>query len=215
MTPDPAPAAVPPTPAEPGTRRARPTRRGPVRQVLEVVGVLVSFAAAGLGAGWLWEHWWTPTTGLVIGGSWNSGVRGDATYLANDMPTQAHYFDAVATFVLIGLVAGLVLGVGWALLGRCSELVMLAAVVVGSALACLIAYRLGVHLGPPDPAPLAKAADDYTILPADLSLPGKSPFVGWTLGALIGLCATYFVTSGVAESTRREDENPDWLSRAG
>lgn len=192
----------------------RPARPWLVRQVLEVLAVLVVFAAAGLAAGWLWERWWTPTTGVVVDGTWYSGSRVEGNTLAYDFPSLRHYFDATATFLLIGVVAGLVLAVLCALLGRRSELVMLGAVAVGSALACLVAYRFGVHLGPAAPATLAAAAKNGDVLPAALSLPGKSPFVGWTLGALIGLGFTYFLTGGVSESRRREKSDPRWLSRS-
>ena len=189
------------------------SRRSVVRQVIEVVLVLVIFAAVGLAAGWLWEHWWQPTTGAVVDGKWYPGTRVEGDFLVSDFPGLRGYFNATASFLLIGVVAGLVLGILSGLVGRRSELIMLAVVVAGSALACYLAYRLGVHLGPPDPDPIAASAKNGTVLPSNLSLTGKSPFVGWTLGALLGLGVTYFLTSGVSESRRREHDDPRWLSR--
>lgn len=199
--------------AAPASGDAPTSRRRLVRQVIEVVVVLVVFAGVGLAAGWLWEHWWHPTTGAVIDGKWYAGTRVEGDYLVSDFPGLRGYFDATASFLLIGVVAGLVLGTLSALLARRSELVMLTVVAVGSVLACFLAYRLGVHLGPPDPDPIAATAKNGTVLPAGLSLKGKSPFIGWTLGALLGLGFTYFLTSGVSESRRRENDDPRWLSR--
>lgn len=201
---------VPPPADAPQPPRSRP---GLLGQALEAVVVLVVFVAAGLGAGWLWEHWWTPKLGVVYDGEYYPGTRIVTGGINYDFPRQAHDFDAVATFLLIGLVAGLVLGVLAALLARRSELVTLGAVVVGSALACLVAYRLGVHLGPADPGPLVESAADGAVLPSNLTVQGMSPFVGWPVGALVGLAATYFLTGGVAEASRRENDDPRWLSR--
>ncbi|CAN5448396.1 hypothetical protein BH11ACT8_BH11ACT8_25530 [soil metagenome] len=205
---------VPPPSPTTTTGAADSGRRLPSRrQIAEPVLVLVAFAAAGLGGGWLWEQLWTPTKGGVVDGTWYSGTRVEGDFLVGDYPGLRHYFDATASFVFIGIVAGLVLAVVAALLTRRSELVMLVAVAAGSALACWLAYRLGTHLGPPDPAIAAKTADNGTLLDTNLSLKGKSPFVGWSLGALLGLVLTFFLTTGVAEVRRREVDDSRWLSR--
>ena len=60
--------------------------------------------------------------------------------------------------VAIALVAGLVLGLLCAWLFDRSELVTLAAVSAGSALAAYLMYRVGTHLSPADPHELAKTA---------------------------------------------------------
>lgn len=188
--------------------RVRPG--GWLRLGIDVAGVLVAFAAAGLLAGWLWEKIWTPNRGVAFQGKWYGGTRAngytDYTALKGD-------FDAVAVFALVGLATALVLGVASALLARRAALVTLAAVVVGSILGCFVAYRFGMHLGPSDPAVLAKTAPDRTLLPDHLVLHGKSPFLVWPLGALVGLMTIYFLTTGVEESRRREAQDPAWMGR--
>ncbi len=201
------------TPGATAPPDAGPTRSRLLGQLLEPLVVLAVFAAAGAAAGWLWERWWTPTAGVVIDGTWIPGYRPQGDVFVFDFPSLEGFFDATAQYVVIGVAAGLVLGVAVSLLGRRSELVMLVAVVLGSALASLIAYRLGTHLGPVDPTTLEASAPDGTALPAALAVPGRSPFVAWPLGALIGLGLTYLFTSATAESARRESEDPRWLER--
>lgn len=178
--------------------RARST--GPLGQVVETVLVLGVFALAGAVGGWLWERWWTPISGVVVDGTWVAGYRAQGDSFVFDFPSLQGFFAGTAQYVVIGLVAGLVLGVLAGLLGRRSELMMLAAVVVGSAVAGLVAYRLGTHLGPVDPTTLERTAADGTVIPGDLSIDGRSPFVAWPLGALLGLCITYLLTSGRGET---------------
>lgn len=184
-----------------------------VGQLLEPLLVVLVFAGAGAGGGWLWERWWTPTLGVVIDGTWVSGYRAEGDTFIFDFPSLGRFFDATALYVVIGLGAGLVLGVLFALLGRRSEIVMLFAVLGGSLLAGLIAYRLGTHLGPIDPTTLEATVDEATVLPAGLTIEGASPFVAWPLGALLGLCVSYLLTSAAAESRRRESDDPRWLER--
>ena len=188
--------------------------RGRVGQLVEPVLVLVVFALAGLGGGWLWERWWTPTTGVVVDGTWVAGYRPRGDSFVFDFPSLQGFFDATAQYVVIGLAAGLVLGVLSALLGRRSEVVMLLAVAGGAALAGLLAYRLGAHLGPVDPMGLQAGAADGTVLPSSLSIDGLSPFVAWPLGALVGLAMTYLLTSGGADPRADAADDSD-LSHEG
>ena len=199
-----------------------PSRRRPaiLRRLLEPLVVLLVFIGAGTGAGWLWERWWTPTQGVVIDGTWVPGYRAQGEGFVFDFPSLEGLFDATAQYVVIGLAAGLVLGVLAALLGRRSELVMLFAVVAGSLLAGLIAYRLGTHLGPPDPTTLESTVKEATVLPAGLEINGASPFIAWPLGALVGLCVTYLLTSATSapaatsESQALDSDDPRRLERA-
>lgn len=188
------------------TRPGRPPlrRRRVLCIAIEAVVVVAVFAAAGAAAGWLWYTMWDSPPGVAFQGEWipqpyDSGNRS--------------IFGATATFVVLGGGAGLVLGVLAGLICRGSELVTLVATLVGTALAAWLAYRVGVHLSPPDPGPIAAKADDYTKIAGDLRITGRSPFVCWTSGGLLGLAATYFLTSGYAESRRRESDDPAWLSK--
>lgn len=184
-----------------------------VGQVLEPLVVLTLFAAAGAGAGWLWERWWAPIGGVVVDGTWNPGYRQVGDGFVFDFPSLQGIFDGTAQYVVIGVGAGLVLGVLCSRLGRRSEIVMLLAVMGGCALASLISYRLGTHLGPADPAGLQAAAPDGTALPSSLSIQGASPFVAWPLGALIGLSLTYLLTAAKGEPPPSGDDDTRWVDR--
>ncbi|WP_323792720.1 hypothetical protein [Nocardioides sp.] len=186
-------------------------RRRFLGQGAEFVLVLAVFAAVGAAAGWLWERWWSPITGVVVDGTWVAGYRPEGDGFVFDFPSLENFFDGTAQYVVIGVLAGLVLGVVFSLLGRGSELVMLVAVVAGSALAGYVAYRLGTHLGPPDPTTLEAAAADGTTLPGDLTVEGASPFVAWPLGALIGLSVTYLLTTSRAHTHARGASGPVWI----
>jgi ribose/xylose/arabinose/galactoside ABC-type transport system permease subunit len=179
-------------------------RRWALRAVLEGLVVVAVCAAVGAAVGYGWYRLWDSPPGVAFEGEW---------YPA---PTDEGYrsiFGATATYVLLGALAGLVLGVLAALLAQQSELVTLAAVVVGTAVAAWLSYRLGSSLGPPDAAAIAKTAEDYQEIPGDLAVKGHSPFVAWTFGGLLGVASTYLLTSGLAESRRRERHDPAWLRR--
>ena len=198
---------------QPAVAPARQRSRGLLGQVVEPIVVLAVFAAAGALAGWLWERWWTPISGVVVDGTWVAGYRQVGESFVFDFPSLEGFFAGTAQYVVIGVVGGLVLGVISSLLGRHSEIVMLVAVALGSAVAGLVAYQLGTHLGPVDPTSLEAAAADGTQLPANLSIQGASPFVAWPLGALLGLSITYLLTTARAESRAPGSDDPRWEER--
>lgn len=176
--------------------------------ILENVGALVVFAAGGAVAGWVWERWATVPQGVVFEGKWRLGYRIEGDYFVGDNDLFQRAFGVVGTFVVVGLLAGLVIGVVASLACRRSELATLVAVAAGSVLAAVVCYRVGLALGPPDPAGVARKAADGTIVPGNLAISQHSPFIAWPLGSLLGLAAVYLLTSsvsaGVAE-TRRVD----------
>ena len=185
--------------------RARWSVRWTLRALLEAALVVAGYGAAGAAVGYGWYRLWDSPPGVAFEGEW---------YPSPSDEGYRSIFGATATYVLLGLAAGLVLAVVAALLARHSELVTLAAVVVGTALAAWLSYRLGSSLGPPDAAALAAGAEDYQQIPGDLAIEGRSPFIAWSFGGLLGLTATYLLTSGIAESRRRERHDPAWLPRS-
>jgi hypothetical protein len=175
--------------------RARPSGRSPwlvlAAQALLVVAV---FAAVGAGAGWLWHRLWDQPSGVVSGGQWYTSEAG----LRDD-------FQGVALYVAIAVVAGLVLGLLAAWLLDRSELVTLAAVVVGSVLAAYVMLRVGSHLGPADPHELAKSAKDGTKLKGALTVTSWPPRGAFTFGALFGLAVLYGVSTGRTPTEVRDE----------
>lgn len=183
--------AAPPHPAAP--LPPEPGRRPTWAVVLvQVVAVLVVFAALGAAGGWLWYTLWSPPSGVVSGGEWYTSEHG-----------LREQFSGVALFVVIGVAAGVVLGAlaAWRL--DRSELATLAAVVVGSTLAAWLALRVGAHLSPADPHRLAETAADGTRLKGHLTVDAWAPRGAWTFGGLLGVALVY--AGSLGRGSRPED----------
>jgi hypothetical protein len=164
--------------------RTRRVSRVPIGQVLAVVALL---AAIGAAAGWVWFRLWDAPPGVVADHAW---------YPDPYMPGQRADFDGVALYVLVALAAGVLGGALCALFLARSELVTLAAVTVGSALAGWLMALVGTALGPADPEPLARTATDGTRLSGDLALTGFSPYLALPAGALVALLLVFLSTLG-------------------
>jgi hypothetical protein len=152
---------------------------------VQALVIVVVFGVVGVGCGWLWYHLWDAPSGVVSGHQWytnEAGLRAD--------------FDGVAWYVTIALAAGLVLGILAALLFDRSELVTLAAVVLGSLLAAYLMLRVGTHLSPGDPHELAKTAQDGDKLKGALQVDPWPPRAAFPFGALLGLAFVYLLSSG-------------------
>jgi hypothetical protein len=147
--------------------------------------VLVGFAVAGVLAGIVWEWVWTPPTGVALGQEFlldGGGLRSE--------------FSGTALYVVVGTLAGLLLGVLVAVLTERHELLTLGAVLVGAVLAAWLMLVVGTSHGPPDPEPLARSAEDYTPLQDELRVSGHSPFVAFPGGALVGLIVIFIGLHG-------------------
>ena len=161
---------------------------------LQAVLVVAGFTAAGLAGGRLWYKLWDVPTGVVADGQWYTNEAG----LRDD-------FQGVAWYVAISVVAGLLLGMVTAWLFDRSELVTLAAVVLGSALAAYVMLRVGTHLSPADPHELAKTAQDGDKLKGALRVRSLAPKGAFTFGALVGLALVYAVSIGRPPAEVREN----------
>lgn len=142
--------------------------------------VLALFVVGGAVAGLLWHWLWTPPTGRVLDGVW---------YPDEDGLRAA--FGGTGLYVVVGLGAGLLLGVASALLVDRRELLTLALVVAGSALGGWIMLEVGMIGVPTDPQVLAAGAGDDTRLPGTLTVAGGIPLIALPAGALAGLCAIF------------------------
>ena len=146
----------------------------------DVVLVLTMAALLGVGCGVVWELWWTPPSGLVLEQVWypdSDGVR--------------QQFSGTGLYVVVGVAGGVVLGAVCAWLFDRVELVTLAAVAVGSALAGWLMFVVGTTLAPPDPTTVARTSADYTELPGTLEVDGDGPFVAFPAGAMTGLTVVF------------------------
>lgn len=173
---DPAPPLTPPPPS----RQSRPRQRA---SALQGGVILALFVVTGLVGGWVWWKLWSPApAGAVFEKQWYP--RATEGLIAE--------FAGTGWYVVVAVLAGLVLGLVVGLVLDHSEVVALAALVVGSVLAAWVMYRVGLHLSPPDPEIAARTADDGALLPGHLQVAGRSPFLAFPMGALLGAAIAFF-----------------------
>lgn len=178
------------------------SRRLPIAAAALAVGVLVLAAALAALGGWWWWRWWSPAPmGEIY-------KRQDLSYgwYANPLdPGQAHVAASTFEYIVAGFLLALVLGALAGLLGRNRALVALAAVLVGSALAAFVMWRVGTAMSPPDPSRWADAAHYGKHFPGALTVAGWPSYLVWPLGALLGFVAVMLFLSG---DGRRDREDP-------
>jgi hypothetical protein len=144
----------------------------PARRLV-VIGL--SMLLLGIVAGLVWVQ-------LARPAEWE--VRDNGIVLT-EMASRGQ-FSVIVVFVAIGIVTSLLWSVvaaralpdlGWLLVPL---------VVVLTALAAVIAWRVGVELGPPPPASVAGLAVGDRV-PAQLSVDGIAPFLVWPIFGLVGV----------------------------
>lgn len=139
------------------------------RAGLTVLGLTVGGVALGL----LWL-WLAPRVPLVSDGK--------AVYLKDSEGEQAIGMDG--TFVLLGLAVGLVSGLVVFLLRRRGGVGVVVGLAVGGVLGSLVAWRLGIWLGPTqDVVAHAKDVGKDVTFDAPLELAAKGALLAWSLAA--------------------------------
>lgn len=147
------------------------------RLVLASASMLVLAVLAGLVWMWLAEpaEWEVRDRGVVLT---EAASRGQ--------------FSVIVVFVLVGIVASFVWA--WAATWLLSDLgwLIIPVVVVLTAVASVVAWRVGVELGPPAPGSVSGAAVGDRI-PAQLKVDGLAPFLAWPIFGLAGVIGATFV----------------------
>ena len=167
----------------------RSRRRRLVRPAL----LVLAFVLVGAGLGVLWAQVvWSPPQGRISAGTW---------YPLGERALSAQT-GGTSTYVALAALGGLVLGGVSAWAASRAELLVLAAVVVGGALAAWLMWQVGTALGPPDPDSVSAA--DGTRLPGALTVAGVSPFLTLPTVALGVLTVALLVwpSSGLDRSAR-------------
>ena len=157
-------------------------------EVREAAVITVAVALGGVLLGLLW--WWlaphVPLIGAESGGNW-------VVYLKDSEGEQAAGVDG--TFTLLGLGFGLVSAVVVFLLRKRGGVPLVVALGVGGLLGSLLAWRLGVWLGPAsDVLAQAKAVGKGVTFSAPLKLSAKGALLAWPLAGLLvhlGLTALF------------------------
>ncbi|MEU7055710.1 AAA family ATPase [Streptomyces sp. NPDC046197] len=148
-------------------------------EVREAAVITVAVALGGVLLGLLW--WWlaphVPLVGDVVGNNW-------VVYLKDTEGEQAIGVDG--TFTLLALAFGVVSAVAVFLLRRRGGVPLVVALCVGGLLGSLLAWRLGVWLGPEhDVIAHARAAGKGVTFSAPLKLAAKGALLAWPLAALV------------------------------
>ncbi|MFI1256710.1 ABC transporter permease [Streptomyces netropsis] len=158
-----------------------------------VVAALVSLAGVLLGLLWLWL---APRVPLISDGK--------AVYLKATEGEQA--IGADGTFVLLAVGFGALSAalVFWFL--RRGGIPLVIGLALGSLLASVIGWRLGVWLGPSsDVAASARAAGRGVVFDAPLRLAAKGALLFWPLAAMA-------VHLGLTAAFGPRDPEPDWAA---
>ncbi len=157
-------------------------------EVREAAVITVGMALGGLLFGLLW--WWlaphVPLVGDEAGRNW-------VVYFKDPEGEQAIGVDG--TFTLLGLAFGVVSALVVFALRRRGGVPLVVALGLGGLLGSLLAWRLGVWLGPDsDVLAHAKAVGKGVTFSAPLKLGAKGALLAWPLGALLvhlGLTALF------------------------
>jgi hypothetical protein len=157
-----------------------------VRPLVVVVAVLVAYALLGVVAGFVWERVWTPPAQVV---------QQHQVYYA-DYGSLRRVFTGTGLYVLVGGAASALLALVVGALTRRRELLTLVTVLVGSSVAAIVMWKVGLRLGPADPATAAAHAADGTKLPGQLVVSGRSPYLIWPMVSLFVLALVFFAWPG-------------------
>ncbi|MFF5671605.1 ABC transporter permease [Streptomyces hygroscopicus] len=156
-----------PEPSEPG-----PELRAELVQA-SLVAIAVAVAGVLLGLLWLWL---APKVPLISDGS--------AVYLKNSEGEDAIGADGV--FTLLGLAFGVVSAVVVFLLFRHGGIALVIGLAIGGVLASVIAWRLGVWLGPTsDVVAHAKSVGKGVTFDGPLKLGAKGALLAWSVAAMV------------------------------
>ncbi|EST34133.1 hypothetical protein N566_18800, partial [Streptomycetaceae bacterium MP113-05] len=109
---------------------------------------------------------------------------GSAVYL--ERPEGEEFIGADGAFVLLGLAVGAVAGAAVFLLRRAGGVGLVVGLAVGGVLGSVVAWRLGVWLGPTaDLAAHARAVGKGNVFDGALELKAKGALLAYPFGALL------------------------------
>ncbi|MET8688586.1 DUF2567 domain-containing protein [Streptomyces sp. NPDC004732] len=143
-------------------------------EVRQAAVIMVAVAVGGVLLGLLWM-WLSPRVPLISDGK--------LVYLKDTEGEQAIGVDG--TFTLLSLGFGLVSGVVVFLLRKRGGIPLVAGLAVGSLLGALLAWRVGIWLGPEtDVAAHARAVGKGVVFDAPLELKAMGTVLAWPVAAL-------------------------------
>ncbi|MET8768694.1 AAA family ATPase [Streptomyces sp. NPDC004658] len=181
---------APPPAGAPGAGAGAYEQDGPgmKTELREAAVITVAVALGGVLLGLLW--WWLAPHVPLVGDEFDDNW---VVYVKDTEGEQAVGVDG--TFTLLGLGFGLVSAVVLFLLRRRGGVPLVVALGLGGLLGSLLAWRLGVVLGPDsDVLAHARAVGKGVMFPAPLKLSAKGALLAWPLAGLLahlGLTALF------------------------
>ncbi|MFG2355840.1 AAA family ATPase [Streptomyces sp. NPDC048521] len=170
---------APPHAGAPGAGSYEEDGPGMKTEVREAAVITVAVALGGILLGLLW--WWLAPRVQLVGDEFDKSW---VVYVKDSEGEQAAGVDG--TFTLLGLGFGLVSAVVVFLLRRRGGVPLVVALGLGGLLGSLLAWRLGVWLGPgSDVLAHAKAVGKGVTFSGPLELGAKGALLAWPLGALL------------------------------
>ncbi len=163
---------------------AAPPQAGVVvrADLVSALVVLCAVAASGLPLGWLWSRLAPPE---FVMRSVRAATSGSVLPVVGQ---SEHRFDAMATFLLLGLAAGILTGAALWLLRQRRGPVVLVAAMLGSLIAAWLAMRVGLWLVA---APYPDLASTGLVFPRAPVLESSWVVIAQPFGAVV----TYSVTT--------------------
>ncbi len=147
---------------------------GLAHEMRDAALIVVGLAVTGIVLGVLWA-WLSPHVPLISDGK--------AVFLDDSEGEQAIGSDG--TFILLALACGAVTGALVFLVRRHGGIPLVVALAVGGVLASVVAWRLGLVLGPSDDVVArAKEAGAGVAFDAPLKLDAKGALIAWPIAAL-------------------------------
>ncbi|MEU3944938.1 AAA family ATPase [Streptomyces sp. NPDC029526] len=151
-----------------------------------VAAVAVALGGVLLGVLWWWLAPRVPLVGDAVDGNW-------VVYVKETEGEQAVGVDG--TFTLLALALGAVSALAVFLIRRHGGVPLVVALAVGGLLGSVLAWRLGVWLGPPqDVIAEARRVGEGATFDAPMKLGAKGALLAWPLAALVlhlGLTALF------------------------
>lgn len=135
----------------------------------------VSSVVLGLVGGVVWSQ-------LADPGRWE--VRETGLVLTEE--ASRGQFSVIVVFTLIGAIAALVWAAATTALMRPGGWLLVLLVVVGSSVAGLVAWQVGMALGPPPPQTVSGLMLGDRV-PDQLRVDGVAPFLVWPISGLVGV----------------------------
>lgn len=169
------------------------------RELREAVLIAIVATVCGVLLGVLWA-WLAPHVPLVADGRGN-------VYLKNSEGEESIGGDG--TFVLLGLGFGVLCALAAFFYRKGGGIPLVVALTVGGLLGSVVAWRLGMWMGPTsDLAARAAEVGKGVTFDAPLRLQAKGALLAWPVGAMV----THLLVTGFFGPRDPEPPQPDWAT---